>query len=114
MILFFILAGASLNLEEITGVGLLAISYIVARGAGSYLGIFGMASLLKLDRATKNWLGLALFPQAGVAVGMALIASQRFPQYSETIITTVLLTTVFLELISPVITRLVLRRVDSR
>lgn len=114
MILFFILAGASLNLEEITGVGLLAISYIVARGAGTYLGTFGIASLLKLDRATKNWLGLALFPQAGVAVGMALIASQRFPQYSETIITTVLLTTVFLELISPVITRLVLRRVESR
>lgn len=114
MILFFILAGASLNLEEITGVGLLAISYIVARGAGTYLGTFGIASLLKLDRATKNWLGLALFPQAGVAVGMALVASQRFPQYSETIITTVLLTTVFLELISPVITRLVLRRVESR
>ena len=114
MILFFILAGASLNLEEITGVGLLAISYIVARGAGTYLGTFAIASLLKLDRATKNWLGLALFPQAGVAVGMALVASQRFPQYSETIITTVLLTTVFLELISPVITRLVLRRVESR
>jgi hypothetical protein len=52
-------------------------------------------------------------PQAGVALGMALIASQRFPQYAESIITTVLLTTVFLELISPVITRAVLRHVDG-
>jgi Kef-type K+ transport system membrane component KefB len=113
MILFFILAGASLKLEEISGVGLVAIGYVIARGTGSYLGIFGTASLLKLDTATRRWMGLALMPQAGVALGMALIASQRFPQYAESIITTVLLTTVFLELISPVITRAVLRHVDS-
>jgi Kef-type K+ transport system membrane component KefB len=113
MILFFILAGASLKLDEISGVGLLAIGYVIARGAGSYLGIFGTALVFKLDTATRRWMGLALMPQAGVALGMALIASQRFPQYAEYIITTVLLTTVFLELISPVITRAVLRHVDG-
>jgi len=114
MILFFILAGASLKLDEISSIGLLAIGYVIARGAGTYLGIFGTASLLKLDSATRRWMGLALLPQAGVALGMALIASQRFPQYAELIITAVLLTTVFLELVSPVITRAVLRHVEGR
>lgn len=113
MLLFFILAGASLKIDGIAAVGLLATGYVVARGVGSYLGIYATASLFRLDTPTRRWLGLALLPQAGVALAMALIASQRFPQHAEMIITTVLLTTVFLELVSPVITRAVLHRVDK-
>lgn len=113
MLLFFILAGASFDIDKSATVGLLAASYVVARGLGSYLGIYATASLLQLDGSTRRWLGLTLLPQAGVALAMALIASQRFPQYAEQIITTVLLTTIFLELVSPVITRAILNRTNK-
>ena len=55
-------------------------------------------------------MGVALFPQAGVALGMSLVAAQKLPQYSQTILTVILASTVILELTSPLITRWVLRR----
>jgi len=52
----------------------------------------------------------ALFPQAGVALGMALIAAHRLPEIGDTILTVVLSSTVFLELSSPLLTRWAVRR----
>ena len=51
-----------------------------------------------------------MMPQAGVALGMALIAVARFPQYRETILPLVVASTVFFELTGPVLTRFALQR----
>lgn len=113
MILFFVLAGASLEVEGISHVGWLALAYLVARGLGTHLGIYLTAGMIGADGPTRRWMGLALMPQAGVALGMALIASQRLPYLAETILTLVLSTTIVLELVSPVITRRILERVGA-
>ena len=57
-----------------------------------------------------RWMGAALMPQAGVALGMVLIASQRFPALGEILLPVVLGATVFFKLIGPVLTRLALYR----
>ena len=58
-------------------------------------------------------MGLALLPQAGVAMGMALLASQRFPDLADDLLTIVIASTIILELTTPVLTRRVLARVAA-
>ena len=50
-------------------------------------------------------MGLCLFPQAGFALGMVLMGSQRFPQFADVLLPTVLASTIIYELITPAITR---------
>lgn len=113
MILFFVIAGASLRLDELTHVGWLTLAYLMSRLLGIVAGVFAGAKLARLDDRIGRWLGFALFPQAGVALGMALIAGQHFPEQAEGVLTITLASTVLLELGSPVLTRWVLRR-DAR
>ncbi len=110
MILFFVLAGASLHMELLAGVGWLLLAYLLARGIGIVCGIWLGGTVIDAPARVKYTLGLALLPQAGVALGLALVASQRFPDYAQTILTIVLASTVVLELTSPVLTRWVIRR----
>jgi hypothetical protein len=58
-------------------------------------------------------MGLAMLPQAGVALGMALVAMQRLPTLGEIIVPVVVGATVIFELVGPVFTRLALRRVGE-
>jgi hypothetical protein len=55
-------------------------------------------------------MGMALLPQAGVAIGMALLAAERFPEHRRTIIPVVIATTVVFELVGPIFTRIALTR----
>lgn len=110
MIIFFVLAGASLEFSAVKEISVIGIVYILCRAAGKYLGAMlgGHFSLARSE--TKKWMGVALFPQAGVAIGMALVASEHFPEYRQTLLTVIISTTVFFEIIGPVITRLALRQ----
>lgn len=110
MVVFFVLAGASLELTAVRDIGLIGAIYIVCRGIGKYLGTRVGSMFSKADPATKNWMPLALFPQAGVAIGMALVASNRFPEYGQVLLSVVIGSTVFFEIIGPVFTRLALKR----
>jgi len=110
MILFFILAGASLEIATLTDLGLVGIVYLVARVAGKFLGARLGAQISSAGNEVKQWMGLALLPQAGVAIGMALIAANEFPEHRQFILSLVISSTVFFELIGPIFTRTALRR----
>lgn len=77
---FFILSGAELDVRMLgDGAVLLALAlYLVARSAGKYLGTFVGASLVKADKNVRNYLGITLLPQAGVAIGMATMCKNEF------------------------------------
>ncbi|MDT8321749.1 MAG: cation:proton antiporter, partial [Xanthomonadales bacterium] len=83
LILFFLLAGASLQLDALLEAGALAGAYIALRTAGRLLGTRLGGWLTGTDVTVRRWIGLALLPQAGVAIGMALLASQRFPEIRD-------------------------------
>ena len=72
-ILFFVLSGASLNLLVFSDIVVVSIGiiYVIFRAGGKYLGAYSSAGLVNCDKPIKNYLGITLFPQAGVALGMA-------------------------------------------
>lgn len=105
MILFFVLAGASLHLDSVLMVAGLTTTYVGCRCLGIYLGVRTGAHLVGASPQVRRWLGLALFPQAGVAIGMALLASQRFPHVAAIVLSVTLASTVILEIVAPIITR---------
>ena len=62
----------------------------------------------------NNWIGFAMFPHAGAALGMALVASDYFPQYSEILLSVVISATIFFEIVGPVLAKMALQRNISR
>lgn len=80
--LFFVISGAELELEvfsdlAIVGIGLV---YIVFRCLGKYFGSYFSAKATHCTPSTCRYLGITLFPQAGVALGMCATATQIGPQ----------------------------------
>lgn len=75
-VLFFVLAGARLSLTEMPGWlwGIVAI-YVVGRSVGKVFGAYIGARLTGSDSAVKRYLGMALFAQGGVAIGLSIMAS---------------------------------------
>lgn len=110
MVVFFVLAGASLELKMIADIGLIGIAYILSRILGKLIGARLGGQLGKADQKVKNWMGVALLPQAGVAIGMALIASSTFPEYKEILLPLIISSTIFFELIGPIFTRIAIRQ----
>lgn len=110
MVVFFVIAGASLELATLEDLGLIGFAYVLARSAGKYLGAYIGAVVAKSDAVTKRWMGPALLPQAGVAVGMALVASNQYPEYRQVLLSIVISSTVLFEIIGPIFTRMAIRR----
>jgi Kef-type K+ transport system membrane component KefB len=76
LVLFFILAGASLNLGTFMDIGLIGGLYIALRLIGKIVGGWIAGRLFGMSGSNARWMGAAMLPQAGVAVGMALIVAR--------------------------------------
>ena len=110
MILFFLLAGASLQVAELAHIGLAGGVYIAARALGLIGGAYVGGTVTGAAPRIRRWMGLAIMPQAGVALGMALVAANAFPELEATIIPLVVGSTVVFELLGPILTRTALLR----
>jgi Kef-type K+ transport system membrane component KefB/mannitol/fructose-specific phosphotransferase system IIA component (Ntr-type) len=110
--IFFTLAGMHLSTEHLAVAGWVAVVYFAARIGGKWLAAdLAMRVAGATDRVRRN-LGLALVPQAGVAVGLVLVI-QRDPAYAELsgLFTAVVLTVVTVnEIVGPLLTRFALGR----
>jgi Kef-type K+ transport system membrane component KefB len=109
LVVFFMLAGASLEVGALTELGIVGVVYMLARVLGKLAGAWVGGRASHADQEVQRWMGMALLPQAGVAIGMALVIANRFPEYKGTILTIVVGSTVFFELVGPVFTRMSLR-----
>ena len=110
MILFFVLAGASLEIAALHQIAIVGLVYIALRAIGLWLGAWTGGAISHADPLLRRWMGIALMPQAGVALGMALVATQRHPELGETILAIVVASTVVCEVIGPLLTRTALVR----
>jgi Kef-type K+ transport system membrane component KefB len=105
MILFFVLAGASLQFETVFQIGFIGSAYIIFRIIGRLLGGWTGGAISHAKPLMSRWMGIALMPQAGVALGMALVTIEHRPDLGEIILPVVIASTVLFELIGPVLTQ---------
>jgi Kef-type K+ transport system membrane component KefB len=113
MVLFFVLAGASLEFEHIYQIGIIGVAYLFLRTIGRVLGGWLGGTAASSTDLHRRWIGLALVPQAGVALGMALVAGNHFPELRDDLLTVVVGTTVIFEVVGPILTQLALRKVGE-
>lgn len=109
-LMFFVVSGMSLNISILPKLGLIGITYIVIRVVGKVLGAYLGSRLMKVPPAVEKYLGFSLIPQAGVAIGLALMTTRLLPQYGEVIQAVILGATFIYELIGPVATKISLQK----
>ncbi|MGW8193246.1 MAG: cation:proton antiporter [Desulforhopalus sp.] len=109
-VLFFALAGTHLDIAELGAAGVVGIFYFFGRIGGKIAGATFGAILAGADRNVRQYLGLTLIPQAGVAISLLfLISSMKTLEKYTTIITPVVLAGIFFsELLGPLCARLAL------
>jgi len=112
-LLFFVLAGANLEIGLLKGIGITGIIYIFFRTTGKTVGSVWGGYIVKVEENIRRYLGLGLLPQAGVALGCALIAKNDFPEVGGMIFTTIVATTVIYELFGPLCTKYALQKVGE-
>ena len=113
-VLFFVLAGADLNLAGLLDVGAVGVFYIIGRAVGKYIGAYVSTGMTGFGKNIQKNLGLTLIPQAGVAIGLSLLASKTIPDpYGSQIRTIILGATIVYELVGPLFAKLGLKRAGA-
>ena len=107
--LFFVISGAELELGVFTNLAIVIIGvvYIITRCIGKYFGAYISAKATKCDSNICKYLGITLFPQAGVALGMCATAMQLGEQ-GALIRNITLFAVLVYELVGPLMTRMAL------
>ena len=111
---FFVLAGANLNLKLFTTVGPTMITwgiiFVLARIIGKIVGAYVGGALSGASEAIRKYLGLALIPQAGVAIGLTLLITQdsSYFEFRSVILNITLIAVAFNEIVGPVCTKFAL------
>ena len=110
LLLFFVRSGIIFDLGALTGgeklggcpLFLVGIVYFITRIAGKYVGAFAGCAAVKSEKSLRNYLGLALIPQAGVAIGLAALGARTLGGSEGAALQTVILaSSVLYELIGP-------------
>ncbi len=109
MVLFFVLSGASLEPVALGAAAWLVVAYVALRLLGRLTGGWLGAAVAGRSEIAGRF-GIALLPQAGVAIGLALLAAQRLPEVGGAILSATVAGTIVFELLGPILTRLALMR----
>jgi Kef-type K+ transport system membrane component KefB len=102
---FFIISGAHLDFGILYKMGVAGVLYVVFRTIGKVYGAKLGAKLSGAPKVVGDWLGLGLTPQAGVALGIGLVAKTTFPELGNYIFTIIAATSVVFELVGPLLTK---------
>ena len=104
-VLFFVVSGAELDLQVLASpvTLLIGVVYILARSVGKYLGAYGSCRVCKCSAPITKHLGITLLPQAGVALGMAMTATQLGD--GDLVRNVILFSVLVYELVGPALTK---------
>lgn len=111
-LLFFVLSGAELKFDMFGNwlVVLVGVVYILTRSIGKILGASLSAKMMKCDPTITKYLGITLLPQAGVALGMSLIAAETLGEAGAMIRNITLFAVLVYELVGPMLTKIALTK----
>jgi len=111
---FFIFAGAHLDITLIPQIGMLGLIYLLARTVGKIGGASLGALIGKASKTVRKYIGVALIPQVGVALALAIMVKQEFAveafgekgrMMASIVINVLLFTTIFTEIVGPLLTK---------
>ncbi|MGL4345006.1 MAG: cation:proton antiporter [Cellulosilyticaceae bacterium] len=108
--LFFVVSGAELDLAVLPTIGVVGIVYILVRVVGKMTGAYVGAKLMHAPKEVQKYLGPTLIPQAGVAIGLSLMAETVVPEYAASIRAVVLCATFVYEIFGPAISKMSLEK----
>ena len=89
---------------------MVGVVYILLRVVGKISGAWLGAKITKAPKEVCKYLGYTLVPQAGVAIGLTLVAQTVVPEYADTIRAVVLCGTLVYELVGPMISKMALQK----
>lgn len=113
LIIFFMIAGFHFDPQALLAIGGIGIAYIASRSFGKVLGGYLGAKCGGADRLFTNAIGWCLLPQAGIALGLALMAAQTLPNYATKLLSLLVSTTMVFELLGPLATRFALNKAKA-
>lgn len=104
-VMFFTLAGSSLDLSILKNsvlVLIIAIIFMIGRAAGKYLGAFTGSVVTNQPKQVRNYLGIALLPQGGISLGLLVIVAAQLGKFYPFISTVIMLSILFFETTGPI------------
>ena len=109
-LLFFTISAMHLNISFIIQMPLAIMIYVIFRIVGKIVGVWVGARLSNADSEVGRHLGIALFPQAGIAIGLALSLQEitDFETIAPIILNVIIATTMIHELVGPFLTKTIL------
>ena len=103
MSIFFIVSGMNLNVNALGTVGVIGVAYFLIRIAGKYLGTYFSCLAMGTSKEIRRYMGLALIPQAGVAIGLAFLGQRLLPPETGNLMLTIILSSsVLYEMVGPI------------
>ena len=105
-VLFFTLAGASLDISILKTVGLAGVGYILARATGKIVGSYVGAKSVNAEPQVQKWMGIALLPQGGISIGLSVIVMQQLPQYAVELTTIIMASVLVYETFGPIFAKI--------
>jgi len=103
--MFFVLAGLHFDLAVMKIAGILAALIVLSRSLGKYFFTRAGATIAHSSDEVKKYLGFALQPEAGVTIGLVLLAKRAFPAFGAIMMNAVLASVIINELIAPPLMR---------
>jgi len=102
-VLFFATIGMAMDFSLFNAIWLVVIVYCIGRGIGKITGCSLGGAMARSEPRVKKYLGFAMLPQAGVAMGLAFLAAQALSghELGDTVVTITTTTTIVFGLLSP-------------
>ncbi len=114
MLLFFVMSGMNMDLSAFGTIGIIGAVYFVIRIIGKYFGSFIGAKVVRSSKVTTNYLGFALIPQAGVAIGLAFLGQRMLSaEIGDTFLSVILCSSVLYEMTGPILAKFALVKSGS-
>ncbi len=108
--MFFVLSGMRLDVPALKTAGIVGVGYFFIRIIGKYAGAYVGAAVSGATVEVKHYLGLALVPQAGVSIGLAVLGQRLLPAEMGSLLSTIILSSAVLyEMVGPASGKLALQ-----
>jgi Kef-type K+ transport system membrane component KefB len=114
-VLFFTLSAMHLNINFLLAMPFVIVLYVVFRISGKILGVWVGGWLSNSQKSIQKYLGIALFPQAGIAIGLALSLQNEdgFEIIAPIVLNVIIATTMIHEMVGPLLTKFVLQKTQN-